>query len=238
MNDSNEIFLTPKVLMVIVNAEKAHDVISMLNHEHTPILYQFHAYGTATSEMLDILGFGGVDKTVIISVAPDYFIKQLLYEISKGVDFDLRGEGIAFTVPVSGITGRAMATLINDVVMSAEKDAKRKRKVFKMKNKNEHDLVVVVAKRGYSEAIVEVAKAAGATGGTVWAAGKIGLEEPIKVLGVTLQSEQEIIAMLIEKKKKHDIMYAIKEKYGINSEAQGLILSLPVDSVYGLEEDA
>ena len=235
MNDANEIFSTPKVVVVIVNAEDAPEVIGMFHREHAPILYQFHAYGTATSEMLDILGLGGVEKAMIISIAPDYYVKQLMHEILKELELHLHGKGVAFSIPVSGIAGRAMAMLINDIDTNTEHSTENE--VSRMKNGIEHDLIIVAAKRGYSEAIVEVAKHVGATGGTVWAAGRIDLEDPIKVLGVTLQSEQEILAMLIKRDKKRDIMMAVNEKFGIESEAQGLILSLPVDSVVGLEKE-
>ena len=235
MNDANEIFTTPKVIVAIVDAEKAHEVISLFHRERPPVLFQFHAYGTATSEMLDILGFGGVEKTVIISIAPDYYVKHLMAAIVKELDLHLHGEGVAFSIPISGIALRAMALLINDVDTGSGNNSGSE--VSKMKNEIEHDLLVVTAKRGYSEAIVETAKHAGATGGTVWVAGKISLEDPIKVLGVTLQSEQEMIAMLVKRNIKREIMMAVNEKFGIESEAEGLVLSLPVDSVHGLEKD-
>ena len=235
MIDTSDLFSTPKFIVVIVDAEKTHELINSFNDEHPPVLFQFHAYGTATSEMMDILGLGGVDKTVIISVAPGHYAKWLIPEIIKELKQHHHEEGIVFSIPISGIALRAMALLTNDAEPTTDNSTGSEEN--NMKNEIEHDLLIVAANRGYSEAIVEVAKQAGATGGTVWVAGKISPEDPIKVLGVTLQSEQDMIAMLVKRENKHDIMLAVNNKFGIESEAQGLIMSLPVDSVHGLKNN-
>ena len=223
MSDESENSTLLKIVVIVVNAEKKQIVTDFLQSEQLPIIYQFHAYDTVTSKMLNLFGFDGVEKTVVVSIAPDFCIEQLTGEISIE----------AFSIPISGIALRAMALLIDDANTSPRQDVGKE--VCTMNKEIEYVLLVVAAKHGYSEEIVEVAKQAGATGGIVWDAGKIDLDDPIKVLGVTLQSEQEIIAMLVAKDKKTDIMMSVNKKFGIETEAQGLILSLPVDNVYGVE---
>ena len=53
--------------------------------------------------------------------------------------------------------------------------------------------------------------------------------------GINIQPEKEIIYILAEQEKKLAIMKVLGEKYGLHSEAQGLIISIPVDAVAGLE---
>lgn len=53
--------------------------------------------------------------------------------------------------------------------------------------------------------------------------------------GISLQSEKEIVAILVPKAEKMALMRAIEEHCGMQSEAQGFVLSLPVDDVVGLE---
>lgn len=232
MNDSSDIFSTPKIIVVMVDAEKVNKVIGFHQREHTPLLYRFQAHGETASGIPGLCGSG---KTVLISIAPDFYVNQLMKGMSIELEFDQHPGEVAFSMPLAGIAGRGMAVLINDIDTSTEHVAEKE--VGRMNNKIEHDLLIVAAKRGYCEEIIESAKSAGATGGTVWDAEKIDLKDSVKVVDVTLQSEQEIIAMVVERNKKRDIMMTINSKFGIESAAQGLVLALPVDSVYGLGRD-
>ena len=240
MNDSNEIFSTPKVVVVIVDTEKAQGIIEQLCNGYASVIYKFRVSEPATLAASApgpavAPDSGRACKTVIISVAPDYQVKQLLHKLQRELSSDSYRGSIVFSIPISGVAGRARAMLINDIDTST--DYGNGNEVNVVKNENEYDLIVVAAKCGYSEEIVEVAKHAGATGGTAWIAEKIDIEDTVKVVDVTSQNEQEILAMLIKRNKKRDIMMVVNEKFGIESEAQGMVLSLPVDSVQGLGRD-
>ena len=56
-------------------------------------------------------------------------------------------------------------------------------------------------------------------------------------MGITIQQEREIVLILARKKDKGEIMKAINEKCGLQSEAHGVVVSLPVDNVVGLSDD-
>jgi len=59
-------------------------------------------------------------------------------------------------------------------------------------------------------------------------------EGAVKFFGVSVQDEKEIILILTSKEKKVPIMRAVCEAHGLNSKAQGIVFSLPVDDVLGL----
>ena len=52
--------------------------------------------------------------------------------------------------------------------------------------------------------------------------------------GLSVQEEKEIVLILAELENKLPIMRAISEKCGMHSEAKGLVISLPIDSVMGI----
>ena len=54
--------------------------------------------------------------------------------------------------------------------------------------------------------------------------------------GISLQEEQEALAIIVPKDKKYDVMTAISKKHGFNSPAQGIVISLPIEDTLGLEE--
>ncbi len=53
--------------------------------------------------------------------------------------------------------------------------------------------------------------------------------------GIRVQQEREAVLILAKKEDKLPIMQAICQQYGMQSEAHGTVLSLPVDGIIGLD---
>lgn len=81
---------------------------------------------------------------------------------------------------------------------------------------------------------MEAAKGAGAGGGTVLHSRSIDSKEATTFFGMSLQEEKEIVLILAKHESKKEIMRAISEKCGMHSDAKGLVMSLPIDSVMGI----
>ena len=94
-------------------------------------------------------------------------------------------------------------------------------------------LVAAIVNQGYSENVMEAARGAGAGGGTVIPGRRTGSEEAIQFWGMSIQEEKEMILIITEQENKLKIMQAISAKCGLHSEADGLVLSLPIDTVIG-----
>lgn len=62
-------------------------------------------YGAIGLEPEDYLGFTEIEKDMIISIGADQIVKQVIATIHKGFLSDYTGNGIAFTVPLKGISG-------------------------------------------------------------------------------------------------------------------------------------
>ena len=84
--------------------------------------------------------------------------------------------------------------------------------------------------------VKDVAREAGAGGGTVVHSRRIGNKEAMGFWGMSIQEEKEMLFIVTENDSKLEIMQAIGERCGMHSEAKGLVLSLPIDTVIGLEE--
>ena len=105
-----------------------------------------------------------------------------------------------------------------------------------MERESTHDLIVVIANQGSTDLVMDAAREAGATGGTVIHAKGTGTELVQKFFGVSIATEQEMIFILTRSETKKPIMKAVMAKAGINSAAQALIFSLPVGDIAGLRE--
>ena len=100
---------------------------------------------------------------------------------------------------------------------------------------SEFSMVMAIVNQGFSEEVMDAAKPVGATGGTVFHSRRVGNEDKMKFWGISVQPEREVVLILARKEDKLNIMQAIGRKCGINSKAQGIVLSLPVDSTAGMD---
>lgn len=61
--------------------------------------------GTATSSILEMFGLGAMEKDIILSFVKTDETHEVITAISKKLEFDKPGGGIAFAVPVQSIAG-------------------------------------------------------------------------------------------------------------------------------------
>ena len=98
----------------------------------------------------------------------------------------------------------------------------------------DHELLLVIANYGYNEQIMEAARAAGATGGTVIHAKGAGMEGAEKFFGISLASDKEMIFIVVRSELRRAIMSAIMQHAGTDTKACAICFSLPVTDTAGL----
>ncbi|MBQ7839673.1 MAG: P-II family nitrogen regulator [Lachnospiraceae bacterium] len=189
--------------------------------------------GTAASEVLDSFGLEAAEKALLFGFVTDVEWKKIKSGLQKQMKIDIPGSGIAFTVPLSSIGGKKQLQFLTEG-REFEKGEESTLKDTK------YELLVVVANQGYTELIMDAAREAGCSGGTVIHAKGTGAEKAEKFLGVSLASEKEMIFIVSNKKLKNGIMKAIMEKAGMESKAKSIVFSLPVTETAGMRliEDA
>jgi hypothetical protein len=229
--------LSLKMLVVIVHDDRAEKVTELFRETHVLLHYHLRGHGTANSEIMNLLGLDVKEKVVILAVTT----RRTAYELHKRVATKLHllapGHGIAFIMPLSGISKVALHFLEHEMLREMEKSGGSGMSgMIEEKRQINHDLILALVKRGYSEELMEIARAAGAGGGTVVPAHRIATAAPLKFWGASLQEEKDIVAIVSRREAKAQIMLAINEKCGLKSEAQGWVLSLPVESVAGLAD--
>ena len=86
----------------------------------------------------------------------------------------------------------------------------------------------VIVNAGFSSEIVDITRECGATGATIINA-RGSVKNPQTILGITIDTEKEIILSIVEKEVADKIMLAVKEKAGVGTPAHGLTYYLPVE---------
>ena len=84
------------------------------------------------------------------------------------------------------------------------------------------ELIVTIVNRGYSDYVVEAARNAGASGGTIVYGRGTGVHEKDTILGVSIQPEKEMILTLVKATNKKKIMQAIVDGANLNKEGKGI----------------
>ena len=217
-----------KVIVSIVERGQGASLARLYQKYQVALHLQCAGRGTATSEIMDILGLGSSEKDVVFSLAAPPAAKKLLY----GLDNELHGKvsgGIAFVLPLSGLN-----SLVAHLVSYQAESMKREMKGEDEMERTENSLILAACSRGSTDDVMATAKAHGARGGTVIKARLAGLEELEQAYDLELQAEREIVAIVVPTELRGDIMEAVNTAHGLRSEAQAILCALPVEQVIRL----
>ena len=210
-----------KMLFVINDDEKN---LKLLTNEFSlPFNIVSHGEGTASQGILDFLGLTKTEKIVLASIIPNTYEKKILSYIKKEMKIKEIGRGVAFTIPLS-----SSPKYIGKVFEDKKGDT--------MEKKNQYHLLLTIVIEGYAEKVMSVAKKNGANGGTLIKGREFGTKGGFKFFNVEVEPEKDILLIVCKDEDKNRIMEGILEKYGANSEAKGICVSLPIDNAIGLDE--
>lgn len=96
------------------------------------------------------------------------------------------------------------------------------------------EVIFCIVDAGFSDSVMSAARECGARGGTVLNARGTAREDAEKLFNISIQPEKEIVLILVSDDIKDDILHAIYKNVGLNTSAQGIAFSLPVEDVVGL----
>ena len=213
-------------LLSIVGRGKGVQYIKMVKSMGLYLNYQLVGSGTASSEMMDILGLGNNDKDIMISFGTYKAIDNLCGEFSKTIGTRGSLGGIAMVISPSAFS-RISAEIINRNSVNIEKGDGNN-----MHSEFDYSLILISVNRGYTDAVMQTAKKAGATGGTVIKARLAEAQEIEAYANQKLEEEKEIVTILAPNSIRNQILEDVNREYGLKSDAQGTVLSVPVDKVF------
>lgn len=219
-----------RMLLLIATPKLVDKAAGMFKEGNIPVEYIFHGQGTATSEIMDMLGLDGVDKNILMGMLPKPFADEMLKKLRKRLHLGMPNTGIAFTLPLSGGSGHLI-----QLMEGLEPEEKRNVAERKEGDMAEYSLIMTIVNQGFSEEVMNAARPRGASGGTVFHSRRIGNEEAMKFWKISVQEEREVVLILAQKEDKLAIMQEIGRQCGMKSKAQGIIMSLPVDGIAGLD---
>ena len=103
-----------------------------------------------------------------------------------------------------------------------------------MNKKPAYEVIFCIVNSGFAETVMETAKTAGARGGTILSGHGTANKESEEKFLISVQTEKDIIMMVVPSDIKDDVLKALYRDVGLNSPEQGIAFSLPVTRAVGL----
>lgn len=215
-----------RLICLIAKAEIANKAEGILSERGIDVEYRMLVHGTASSEVMNLLGLGTTEKVMISAIATQEGASELLPQMRKRLYLGMPDTGVAFTIPITGGQNR----LFENVSANA-KDSGR----MEVMEDREFSMIIAIVNQGFSDAVMNAARPEGATGGTVFHSRRVENSMPGRSFwGISIQEERETVMILARNSRKKEIMKAINEKCGIDTESNGIVFSVPIADVEGL----
>ena len=211
----------PCILLAITDRGKSGSLKDLFMRSGVFVSTVCMGEGTASSEIMDILGLLSSEKDVMFSIASQGSAREIMNALNDRLSNTINSKGIVCQINVS-----AASNLLVSAAQSSGKNSEDR-----MSEKSKYSLIIASVNRGYSDEVMTAAKSAGSRGGTVIRAHQIENDETVRLLGASFSAEREIVTILTAQEKRNDIMEEINTKCGVNTKANAVILSIPVDEV-------
>lgn len=188
-----------------------------------PLRIELIGRGTATKNMLDLLGLSAREYHIIMTVADRERTAALIDEARRQLYIDAPGHGIIAATPIKSVGGGKTLSHLN-----GGKPTEGAPEI----NYN-YEIILAIANEGYTDAVMDAAREAGARGGTVLHGKGTGSTDAAKFFGVSIATEKEVIMIVARSSEKAAIMKSIINKAGNGTDAGAVVMSLPVSAVAG-----
>ena len=212
-------------IITITDRSKSAEMTALYMHNGLHMTLTQLGKGTATTEHLSLYGLEATEKAVIGAVAGPDSTKQFIKAAKHKMFMDIPGNGIMMSIPIKSVGGGKTLAYLTD---NKAPGGAAPEMSFS------HELIIVILNEGYSDRVMDAARDAGATGGTVLHAKGTGAVRAEKFFGVSLADEKDLIYIVARAGEKANIMRSINEKAGTNTPAGAICFSLPISSVVGL----
>ena len=215
------------LLVGIVNKEDEIKFTAAVNKVCTAFHASGVGHGTARSSYLSYFGINDIEKRAVLSIIPERSSKSVLKGVGQELKLYLLGRGIAFTMPLSSISGIVEAAVLEGVEDEKNQAEKKEKKTM-------HELVVAVVNQKYTDIAIDAARAAGATGATVFHTKSLNNSRIEERMGTALPEQTDSIFFLTTEEYKIKIMEAVRDTAGLKTEGGAVLFSLPVEDIVGI----
>ncbi|MCF0135103.1 MAG: P-II family nitrogen regulator [Lachnospiraceae bacterium] len=212
-------------MIAVVDRNREKGLLSICRELDISMTLTMNGWGTATASHLLLHNLRPTEKTIFGAVVSAITRKKMIHGAERKLFIDIPGNGIMMFIPLKSVVSRRA---LDFFTFNQELEGDGPVMDFK------HELIVVILNEGYCDMVMDSAREAGASGGTILhAKGTMGRETE-KFYSVSMAEEKDMLYILAAAEKKTDIMQTIQRKCGSGTDAGAICFSLPVSDVIGL----
>ena len=219
MNELQE--LSSRLLVVITEKHRCDAVMAEARKAGADGGTIMFGMGTAENKWLRLLGLDDVEKELLWSLMPAPLTRKVMTALHDAPCL-ASTRGVMFTLDVSSALHLCGSPLLSasslEENMSAQKDTPA------------YELISVIVNSGSADQVMDAAREAGATGGTVINARGTARPEDAPFFGITLVPEKELVIILCPSKDTESIMARILKEFRNAERGTGIAFHMPVSS--------
>lgn len=213
-----------QLFLCITKKSDSNDFTSFFLDNGISYLLSNPCTGSTRKELLDTFGLVQTEKVLFLTILPSEQASSVLKKMNKEMMMYLPDKGIACTIPVDTISSSTIKTFTDGNLTDKEENDM---------NTSDYEMIMCITESGYSNVVMDAARAGGAGGGTIIHAKGTKPEEKGKFFGMTIADDKELVIIVADKDSKVGIMKSILDKAGANSEAATKLFSVPVTETAG-----
>lgn len=214
------------VLLSIVELEKGKKLIEKLKKLNIRVNFRLSGLGTAPTEMMDIFGLGTNAKDVVVSIGAEDDIKDMMANFGTAFESHTKYGGLMIVLDVSA------ASRVLTEILNFNENKNTEKGTGAMKNEHHNNLIIISVNEGYAEDVMQVARKAGATGGTVIKGRLADTEQFTEFVSSKVDEDREMLCILAPLKASRQIMQDVNRDFGLNSPANGIVFAVPTEKAY------
>ena len=215
------------LMMTVTGRDRMPDFMRLYRDKGLESHFLSLGHGTADQRYMRLLALNETEKMICMTVVTGRKWLEVKKAMSVRLRIEAPGVGIAYIVPLSAFGGK------RELMFLTDGQGYEKGEEAALKG-TEQELLVVIGNQGYSEQIMDAARAAGARGGTVIHARGTGQDKAERFLGISLASEKDVILIVTPSEKKTEMMQRIIREAGPETKAGAIVFALPVTDTAGM----
>lgn len=211
-----------KLLVAVIEKHKCDDVVAEARKAGALGGTVLMGRGTAQSKWLRILGLDDVEKELLYCILPAHLVQPVMDAIRNAPGL-ARARGIMFTLNVLDIfrhhaSGAAFSHIQEEPMSESSPEL------------SGYELLSVIVNSGGADQVMDAARRAGATGGTVIHARGTARPDDATFFGITIVPEKELVMILSPKADSARIMDSIRADFQNAEPGSGIAFRTPVES--------
>ena len=222
MNDSMQtVYLQAKLLLSIVQLGIGEQLVAATKTAGARGGTILLGTGVAENAILHMLGMGDSEKEIVLTLLTEQEMEPVLDALHHFRRNKRLACGIAMLLDVPQILRHSSHPL----PLGTSTTEKKRREQMD----SPHTLITCIVNKGTADEIMDAAREAGATGGTILAARGTGKEEDMTFFGVQLVPEKEILMVLVGAGQTGKVLDSIRKVPCLAEPGSGIAFCLDVE---------